>query len=166
MGIFNNEIKKKEGVIIKKRPIYYLSAARQITDSGFGNWEIASYVGFNVLRAADGLMIIKILNVCVPHADVNVIKQTRGEGKVDIHRYSRHVYSNNDELVEALNTFYVPEDTLLDSHHEKTNSKLHLMRSSCVRLFNIEDIIPIKIINGGSIRVTIFGIGNKKIHYS
>ena len=49
---------------------------------------------------------------------------------------------------------------------KKTNSKLHLMRSSCVRLFNIEDTISIKIINGGSIRVTIFGIGNKKFHYS
>ena len=54
MGMFNNEIKKKKGVIIKKRPIYYLSAARQIIDSGFGNWEIVSNVGFNVLRAADG----------------------------------------------------------------------------------------------------------------
>ena len=75
MGMFNNEIKRKK--IIKKRPIYYLSAARQITDSGFGNWEIASNVGFNVLRAADGLMIIKILNVCVLHADVDVIKQKR-----------------------------------------------------------------------------------------
>ena len=75
MGIFNNKIKTKEGVIIKKRPIYYLSVARQITDSGFGNLEVASNVGFNVLRAADGLMIIKILNVCVPHADVDVIKQ-------------------------------------------------------------------------------------------
>ena len=51
MGMFNNEIKKKEGVIIKKRPIYYVSAARQITDSGFGNWEIVSNVGFKVLRA-------------------------------------------------------------------------------------------------------------------
>ena len=105
-------------------------------------------------------MIIKILNVCVLHADIDVIKQKRGEGRVDIHRYSRHVYSNDDDLVEALNTFYAPEDTLIVSHHEKTNSKLHLMRSSCARLFNKEDIILIRIINGGSIRVTIFGIGN------
>ena len=70
MRMFNNEIKKKKkkkGVIIKKRPIYYLSAARQMIDSGFGNWEIVSNVGFNVLRAADGLMIIIILNVCVLH---------------------------------------------------------------------------------------------------
>ena len=119
MGMFNNEIKKKEGVIIKKRPINYLSAARQITDSGFGNWEIVSNVGFNVLRAADGLMIIKILNVCVLHADVDVIKQKKGEGRIDIHRYSKHVYSSDDDLVETLNTFYVPEDTLIDSHHEK-----------------------------------------------
>ena len=141
MGIFNNEIQKKEGVIIKKRPIYYLSAARQITDSGFGNWEITSNVGFNVLRAADGLMIIKSLNVCVLHADVDVIKQKSGEARVDIHRYCRHVYSNDDDLVEALNTFYALEDTLIVSHHEKTNSKLHLIRSSCVRLFNKNDII-------------------------
>ena len=143
MGMFYNEIKKK-GVIIKKRPIYYLSAARQMTDSRFGNWEIVSYVGFNVLRAADGLMIIKILNGCILHTDANVIKQKRGEGRVDIHRYSKHVYSSDDDLVEALNTFYAPEDTLIDSHHEKTNSKLHLMRSLCVRLFNKEDIILIK----------------------
>ena len=160
MGMFNNEIKKKEGVIIKKRPIYCLSAARQITDSGFGNWEITPNVRFNVLRAADGLKIIKIFNVCILHADIDVIKQKRGEGRVDIHRYSRHVYSNDDVLVEATITLYAPEDTLIDSRHEKTNSKLHLMRSSCVRLFNKEDIILIKIINGGSIRVTIFGIGN------
>ena len=65
MGMFNYEIKGKEGVIIKKHPIYYLSAARQITDSGFGNWEIVSNIGVNVLRAADGLIMIKILNVCV-----------------------------------------------------------------------------------------------------
>ena len=117
--MFNNEIKKKEGVIIKKRPIYYLPAARQITDSWFGNWEIISNVGFNVLRAADDLMIIKILNVCVLHADVDVIKQKRGEGRVDIHRYSKHVFSNDYDLVEVLNTYYAPEDTLIDSHHEK-----------------------------------------------
>ena len=134
------KLRQKEGVIIKKRPIYYLSAARKITDSGFGNWEIVSNVGFNVLRAADSLMIIKILNVCVLHAEVDVIKQKRGEGRVDIHRYSKHVYSSDDDdLVETLNTFYAPEDTLIDSHHEKANSKLHLMRSSCVRLFNKED---------------------------
>ena len=78
-----------------------------------------------MLRAADGLIIIKILNVCLLHADVDVIKQKRGEGRVDINRYSRHVYSNDDDLVEALNMFYAPEDTLIDSHHEKTNSKLH-----------------------------------------
>ena len=113
-----------------------------------------------MLRAADGLTIIKILNVCVLHADVDVIKQNRGEGRVDIHRYSKHVFSSDDDLVEALNTFYNPEDTLIDSHHEKTNSKLHLMRSSCVWLFSKEDIILIKIINGSRIRVTIFGIGN------
>ena len=98
-----------------------------------------------MLRAADSLMIIKILNVCVLHAEVDVIKQKRGEGRVDIHRYSKHVYSSDDDdLVETLNTFYAPEDTLIDSHHVKTNSKLHLMRSSCVRLFNEEDIIIIK----------------------
>ena len=67
------KLRKKEGVIIKKRAIYYLSAARQITDSGIGNWDVVSNVGFNVLRAADSLMIIKILNVCVLHADVDVI---------------------------------------------------------------------------------------------
>ena len=88
------------------------------------------------------------------NADVDVIKQKTDEGRVDIHRYSKYVYSSDDDLDEALNTFYAPED----SHHEKTNSKLHLMRSSCVRLFNKEDIILIK--SGGSIRVTIFGIGN------
>ena len=31
-----------------------------------------------MLRAANCLMIIKILNVCVLHADVDVIKQKRG----------------------------------------------------------------------------------------
>ena len=164
--MFNNEIKKKEGVFLKTHPIYYLSAAIQITDAGFGNWKIVSYVGFHVLRAADGLMIIKILHVCVLHADVDVIKQKRGEGRVDIHRYSKDVHSSDDGLVEALNTFYAPEGTFIDSHHEKkkknkqTNSKLHLMRSPCIRLFNKEDIILIKIINGGSILVIIFGIRN------
>ena len=107
------KLRKKEGAIIKKRPIYYLSAARQITDPGFGNWEIASNVGFNVLRAADCLMIIKILNVCVLHANVDVTKQKRDEGRVDIHRYSRRVYSSDDDLVEALNTFYAPEHSLI-----------------------------------------------------
>ena len=34
------KLRKKE--IVEKRPIYFLSAARQITDSGFGNWEITS----------------------------------------------------------------------------------------------------------------------------
>ena len=42
----------------------------------------------------------------------------------------------------------------------KKKSKLHLMKASCVRLFNKEDVILIKIINDGSIRVTTFGIGN------
>ena len=57
--------------------------------------------------------------VCVLHADVDVIKQKRVKETVDIHRYSRHIYSNDDDLIEALNTFYAPEDTLIDSHHEK-----------------------------------------------
>ena len=58
-------------------------------------------------------MIIKILNVCVLRADVDVIKEKRGEGRVDIHRYSKHVYSSDDDLIESLNTFYAPEDTLV-----------------------------------------------------
>ena len=34
MGMFNNEIKKKEGVIIKKTPAFYLNCRRVTTQSG------------------------------------------------------------------------------------------------------------------------------------
>ena len=63
-------------------------------------------------------------------------------------------------MLQNIHTLIVIMKTLIGSYHEKTNSKLHLIKSSCVRLLDKEDIILIKIINGGSIRVTIFEIGN------
>ena len=68
MGCLIMKLRKKKEISL--RNVQYITyQQREITDSWFGNWEITSYVGFNVLRAADGLIIIKILNVCVLHAD-------------------------------------------------------------------------------------------------
>ena len=45
MGIFNNEIKKKE--VIKKTPAFYLNYRRVTTQFGLTQWFKTSGYGFN-----------------------------------------------------------------------------------------------------------------------
>ena len=51
MAMFNNEIKKKEKEVIKKRPIYHLSAISQTTVSGLTFWIVQSSDGFHMYDA-------------------------------------------------------------------------------------------------------------------
>ena len=47
MGMLNNESKKKEGVIIKKTPAFYLNHRRVATQSGLTQWVKKDGRGFS-----------------------------------------------------------------------------------------------------------------------
>ena len=85
---------------------------------------------------------MNILNDCSLILHVDVIKQKGGDGAV------------------VINLRRQEENILIDSHREKTNSKLNLVRASCSGPFKKGDTLHTTFVNGKDIRVTIFGIGN------
>ena len=83
MGVFNNEIKKKE--VIKKTPAFYLNYGRETTQSGLTQWFKMSGYGFSGDKkfeqtfASEGSGAVRVDFDCTLILHVEAIKQKAGE---------------------------------------------------------------------------------------
>ena len=88
MGLFNNEIKKKE--VIKKTPTFYLNYRRVTTQSGLTQWFKTSGYGFSGDKnleqsfASDGSGAVRVDFDCTLILHVEAIKQKAGEASLTV----------------------------------------------------------------------------------
>ena len=85
MGIFNNEIKKKE--VIKKTPAFYLNYRRVTTQSGLTQWSKMSGYGFSGEQtfASEGSGAVRVDFDCTLILHVEAIKQKAGETSLSVY---------------------------------------------------------------------------------
>ena len=145
MGMFNNEIKKKE--IIKKTPTFYLNYRRVTTQSGLTQWVKTGGYGFSVEQtfASEGSGAVRVDFDCTLILHVEAIKQKTGEASLTVN----FVKISNSDCGEVRPGVI--------SYDEDTRKKGHLIKLTHIGRFCKNDIILIKFTNAADIRVTIFG---------
>ena len=84
MGMFNNDIKKKE--VIKKTPAFYLNYRRVTTQSGVTQWVKASGYGFSGEQtfASEGSGAVRVDFDCTLILHVEAIKQKAGVASLTV----------------------------------------------------------------------------------
>ena len=88
MGMFNNEIKKKE--VIKKTPTFYLNYRRVTTQYGLTQWFKMSGYGFSGDKnleqtfASEGSGAVRVDFDCTLILHVDAIKQKAGEASLTV----------------------------------------------------------------------------------
>ena len=88
MGMFNNDIKKKE--VIKKTPAFYLNYRRVTTQSGLTQWFTMNGYGFSGDKnlehafASDGSGAIRVDFDCTIILHVEAIKQKAGVASLTV----------------------------------------------------------------------------------
>ena len=142
MGMFNNEIKKKE--VIKKTPAFYLKYRRVTTQSGLTQWVKTSGYGFSGEQtfASERSGAVRVDFDCTLILHVEAIKQKAGEASLSVHS----VKNGSGEACPGV-----------ISYDEDTRKKGHLIKLTHAGRFSKNDIILIKFTNAADIRVTIFG---------
>ena len=147
MGMFNNEIKKKE--VIKKIPAFYLNYRRVTTQSGLTQWvKMRGGYGFNGNKnleqafASEGSGAVRVDFDCTLILHVDAIKQKAGEASLSVHSVKMVV--GRCALVSYL---------MMKTQEKKG----HLIKLTHARRFCKNDIMLIKFTNAADIRVTIFG---------
>ena len=147
MGMFNNEIKKKE--VIKKIPAFYLNYRRVTTQSCLTQWvKIRGGYGFSGNKnleqafASEGSGAVRVDFDCTLILHVDAIKQKAGEASLSVHS----VKNGSGEVRPGV-----------VSYDEDTRKKGHLIKLTHARRFCKNDIMLIKFTNAADIRVTIFG---------
>ena len=85
MGMFNNEIKKKE--VIKKIPTFYLTYRRVTTQSDLTQWVKKDGRGFSIEQtfASEGNGAVRVDFDCSLILHVEAIKQKAGEASLSVH---------------------------------------------------------------------------------
>ena len=146
MGMFNNEIKKKE--VIKKTPAFYLNYRRVTTQSGLTQWFKISGYGFSGDKnleqtfASEGSGAVRVDYDCTLILHVEAIKQKAGEASLSVHSVKNGCEEVRPGVV---------------SYEEDTRKKGYLIKLTHTGRFCKNDIILIKFTNVTDIRVTIFG---------
>ena len=84
MGMFNNEIKKKE--VIKKTPTFYLNYRRVTTQSGLTQWIKTSGYGFSSDEyfASEGSGAVRVDFDCTLILHAEAIKQKAGVASLKV----------------------------------------------------------------------------------
>ena len=146
MGMFNNEIKKRE--VIKKTPTFYLNYRRETTQSGLTQWFKTSGYGFSGDKnleqtfASEGSGAVRVDLDCTLILHVEAIKQKAGVASLTVNSIKN---SNCEEVRPGV----VPYD-------EDTRKMGYLIKLTHTGRFCKNDIILIKFTNAADIRVTIF----------
>ena len=97
MGMFNNEIKKKE--VIKKPPAFYLNYRRVTTQSGLTQWFKMSGYGFSGDKnleqtfASEGSGAVRVDFDCTLILHIEAIKQKAGDASLTVNFVKK---SNSD----------------------------------------------------------------------
>ena len=151
MGMFNNEIKKKEKEVIKKTPTFYLNYRRLTTQSGLTQWFKMSGYGFSGYKnleqafASEGSGAVRVDFDCILILPVEAIKHKAGGASLTVN----FVKNINGDCVEVSPGFV--------SYDEDTRKKGNLIKLTHTGRFCKNYIIFIKFTNATDIRVTIFG---------
>ena len=149
MGMFNNEIKKKE--VIRKTPAFYLNYRRVTTQSGLTQWFKMSGYGFSGDQnleqtfASEGSGALRADFDCTLILHVKAIKQKAGEASLTVN----FVKNSNSDCWEVRPSVV--------SYAEDTRKKGKLIKLTHTGRFCRNDIILIKFTHAADIRVTIFG---------
>ena len=112
MGMFNNEIKKKEA--IKKPPGFYLNYRRVKTQSGLTQWVKTEGYGFSGDKnleqtfASEGSGAVRVDFDCTQILHAEAIKQKAGEVSLSVHSVKK---GSNDWLDAVPNVAPYDEDT-------------------------------------------------------
>ena len=152
MGMFNNEIKKKEKEVIKKRPGFYLNY--RTTQYGLTQWVKTEGYGFSGDKnleqtfASEGSGAVRVDFDCTLILHVEAIKQKAGEVSLSVHSVKK---GSNDWLDVVPN---------VASYDEDTRKRGNLIKLTHTGRYCKNDIIVIRFTNAADIRVTLFGIGN------
>ena len=91
MRVFHNEIKKKEGVIIKKTPAFYLNYRRVTTQSGLtqrvkkDGRRLSGVKNFEQTFASEGSGAVRVDFDCTLILHVEAIKQKADEASLSVH---------------------------------------------------------------------------------
>ena len=147
MGMFNNEIKKKE--VIKKTPAFYLNYLRVTTQSGLTQWFKMSGYGFSGDKnleqtfASEGSGAVRVDFDCTLILHVEAIKQKAGVASLTVNFIKN---SNCEEVRPGV-----------VSYDEDTRKKGYLIKLTHTGRFCKNDVILTKFSNAADIRVTIFG---------
>ena len=142
MGMFNNEIKRKE--VIKKTPTFYLNYRRVTTQSDLTQWIKTSGYGFSGDKnfASEGSGAVRVDFDCTLILHAEAIKQKAGVASLTVN----FVKNGSGEVR--------PGDV---SYDEDTRKNGHLIKLTHAGRFCKNDVILIKFTNAADIRVTIFG---------
>ena len=146
MGMFNNEIKKKE--VIKKTPAFYLKYRRITRQSGLTQWVKKYGRGFSGDKnleqtfVSEGSGAVPVDFDCTLIFHVEAIKQNAGEASLSVHS----VKNGNGKVRPGV-----------VSYDKDTRKKGHLIKLTHAGRFCKNDIILTKFTNAADIRVAIFG---------
>ena len=127
MGMFNNEIKKKE--VIKKTPTFYLNYRRVTSQSGLTQWFKTSGYGFsgeNNLEqtfASEGSGAVRVDFDCTLILHIEVIQQKAGEASLPVN----FVKNSNSDCGEVRPGVI--------SYDENTRKKGHLIKLTNIGRF-------------------------------
>ena len=150
MGMFNNEIQKKE--VIKKPPAFYLNYRRVTTQSGLTQWfKMNGYIfsgdkNLEQTFASEGSGAVRVDFDCTLISHVEAIKQKDGVASLTVN----FVKSSNSDCGEVRPGVI--------SYDEDTRKKGNLLKLTHTGRFCINDVILIKFTNATDIRVTILAI--------
>ena len=151
MGMFNNEIKKKE--VIKKPPAFYLNYRRVTTQSGLTQWFKMNGYGFSIDKnleqtfASEGSGAVRVDFDCTLILHVEAIKQKAGVASLTLNFFVKNSNSDCGEVRPGV-----------ISYDEDTRKKGNLIKLTYTGRFCKNDVILIKFTNATDNRVTILGI--------
>ena len=149
MGMFNNEIKKKE-YMKKKIPTFYLNYRRVTTQSGLTQWFKTSGYGFSGDKnleqtfAYEGRGAVRVDFDYTLILHVEAINQKAGEASLTVN-FVKNSNSDCGEVRPGVISY------------DEDRKKGRVIKLTHTGRFCKNDIILIKFTNAADIRVTIFG---------